>query len=68
LAENLALEAFVLECERQKIVTTQILKNIKDKKFKFINISINKGLQVALAQFMKSGLQDGHVINSVVFA
>lgn len=37
IAENEALEGFVLECEKHHIVTTQILKNIVNKKFRFQN-------------------------------
>ena len=36
-AENDAMEAFIIECDKQKVLVQQILKNLGRKKLKFVN-------------------------------
>lgn len=33
-----------MECEKNKVVSTQILKMLKDKTLKLVNVKLNEGL------------------------
>mmetsp|Transcript_914 Transcript_914/g.1117 ORF Transcript_914/g.1117 Transcript_914/m.1117 type:complete len:101 (+) Transcript_914:385-687(+) len=62
------LQAFLIECQKRKILTKQILKNLKNKTLKFVNSKIDPGLQKALQKFIAQGVQGGIAIDSVVFS
>ena len=57
-----------MECERHKVVSTRILKMLKDKTLKLINIKLNKGLQKALTKFILQVSKCGIALDAVVFA
>lgn len=67
-AEVKALQAFLLECERRKVYTKPMLKELKAKALRLVNIKLDSGLQQALGKFIEEGAKGALALNSVVFA
>lgn len=61
------MQVFILECERRKILTPQILKSLNNKILRFINQKVDYGLLHALARFLQTGSRAGAALDSVVF-
>lgn len=57
-----------MECEKRKILTKEILKNLKDKKLTFVNSTIDQGLKMALKTFIGKGIKDGAAFDSIIFS
>jgi hypothetical protein len=67
-AEAKALQAFLVECEKRKIMTLPILKNIQSKNIKFVNEKMDPKLLEALVKFLAAGIGGGLVINALTLA
>lgn len=67
-AELNAFEAFILECDKQNIVTSSILKSLARKKLVFTNQKVSNSLLEALVAFISSGMQGGEAFHSIALS
>ena len=67
-AEMKGLKAFLVECEKRKILTLPILKSIKNKSLKMVNVKMDANLINALTVFIEQGAGGGLVLNKLILA